>query len=96
MAEHAMIDRYLSELEREVRWFRDAEEILEEVADHLLEAVAVHTRHGLDRIAAQKRAQHVLILRAFATAPQSLWASSTGATLPTAPGLGKGYHWRCT
>ncbi len=44
LAEHAVIDRYLSELEREVRWVRDAEEIIEEVANHLLEAVAVHPR----------------------------------------------------
>lgn len=56
MAEHALIDRYLGELEHEVRWIRDAEEIIEEVADHLLEAVATHIRRGLDRIAAQRRA----------------------------------------
>ena len=82
MAEHAVIDRYLSELEREVRWFRDAEEIIEEVADHLLEAVAVHTRRGLDRIAAQKRAltefgDPTLVGRAFAS------TRSGGITMPT-------------
>jgi hypothetical protein len=82
MAEHAVIDRYLSELEREVRWFRDAEEIIEEVADHLLEAVAVHTRRGLDRIAAQKRAltefgDPTLVGRAFAS------TRSGGIAMPT-------------
>lgn len=80
MAEHAVIDRYLSELE--VRWFRDAEEIIEEVADHLLEAVAVHTRRGLDGIAAQKRAltefgDPTLVGRAFAS------TRSRGITMPT-------------
>lgn len=82
MAEHAVIDRYLSELEHEVRWFRDAEEILEEVADHLLEAVAVHTRRGLDRVAAQKRAltefgDPTLVGRAFAS------MRSGGIAMPT-------------
>ena len=41
MADQALIDQYLGELAREVRWIRDAEDIIEEVADHLLEAVAV-------------------------------------------------------
>lgn len=82
MAEYAVIDRYLSELEREVRWIRDAEDIIEEVADHLLEAVAVHTRRGLDRIAAQKRAltefgDPTLVGRAFAS------TRSGGIAMPT-------------
>ena len=82
MAEYAVIDRYLSELEREVRWIRDAEDIIEEVTDHLLEAVAVHTRRGLDRIAAQKRAltefgDPTLVGRAFAS------TRSGGITMPT-------------
>ncbi len=82
MAEYAVIDRYLSELEREVRWFRDAEEIIEEVTDHLLEAVAVHARRGLDRIAAQKRAftefgDPTLVGRAFAS------TRSGGIAMPT-------------
>ena len=82
MAEYAVIDRYLSELEREVRWIRDAEDIIEEVTDHLLEAVAVHTRRGLDRIAAQKRAltefgDPTLVGRAFAS------TRSGGIAMPT-------------
>ena len=82
MAEHALIDRYVGELEREIRWVRDAEDIIEEVADHLLEAVAVHTRRGLDRIAAQKRAltefgDPTLVGRAFAS------TRSGGITMPT-------------
>lgn len=82
MAEHAVIDRYLTELEREVRWVRDAEDIIEEVADHLLEAVAIHTRRGLDRVAAQKRAltefgDPTLVGRAFAS------ARSGGIAVPT-------------
>ena len=56
MADHALIDRYLDQLEHEVRWIRGAEEIIEEVADHLLEAMATHIQRGLDRIAAQTQA----------------------------------------
>ena len=82
MAEHALIDRYLGQLEHEVRWIRDAEEIIEEVADHLLEAVATHLQRGLDLMAAQTQA-----LTEFGdpTLVGSTFASSTtgGIAVPT-------------
>lgn len=56
MAEYSLIDSYLGELSREVGRIRHAEEILEEVADHLLEAVAMQTKRGADHMAAQRRA----------------------------------------
>lgn len=82
MAEHALIDQYLDALEREVRWTRDVDEILAEVADHLLEAVAVNLRRGLDRAAAQRRAltefgDPALVGRAFAE------TRSGGIAMPT-------------
>ena len=58
MAEYQLIDAYLGELGRSVGRIRHAEEILEEVADHLLEAVAMQTRRGLDLATAQRRALH--------------------------------------
>lgn len=82
MADQALIDQYLGELAREVRWIRDAEDIIEEVADHLLEAVAVFTHRGLDRLAAQKRAltefgDPTLVGRAFAS------STTGGIAVPT-------------
>lgn len=82
MADQALIDRYLSELAREVRWIRGAEDIIEEVADHLLEAVAAFTRRGLDQITAQKRAlsefgDPTLVGRAFAS------STTGGIAVPT-------------
>ncbi len=82
MADQALIDRYLIELAREVRWIRDAEDIIEEVADHLLEAAAAFTHRGLDRLAAQKRAltefgDPTLVGRAFAS------STTGGIAVPT-------------
>ncbi len=82
MADQALIDRYLGELAREVRWIRNAEDIIEEVADHLLEAVVVFTRRGLDRVEAQERAltefgDPTLVGRAFAS------STTGGIAVPT-------------
>ncbi len=82
MAEHTLIDRYVSELGREMKWTRNAEEILEEVVDHLLEAVAVHARRGLDLVAAQRHAlaefgDPQLVGRAFAS------TTTGGIAVPT-------------
>ncbi|MCH7584287.1 MAG: hypothetical protein IH941_03900 [Acidobacteria bacterium] len=82
MADQALIDQYLGELAREVRWIRNAEDIIEEVADHLLEAAAAFTHRGLDRIAAQKRAltefgDPTLVGRAFAS------STTGGIAVPT-------------
>lgn len=77
MAEHTVstdspIARYLAELRREITWAADAEEILEEILDHLLEAVAMHMRTGLHGSAAEWRAldefgDPALVSRAFAS-----------------------------
>ena len=82
MAEHTLIDRYVSELGHEMKWARNAEEILEEVVDHLLEAVAVHARRGLDLVAAQRHAlaefgDPKLVGRAFASTTTGGIAVST-------------------
>lgn len=82
MAEHTLIDQYVSELGHEMKWACNAEEILEEVVDHLLEAVAVHARRGLDLVAAQRHAlaefgDPKLVGRAFAD------TTTGGIALPT-------------
>ncbi len=82
MADHILIDRYLGELRRETRWLRDAEDIAEEVADHLLEAVEKRIDRGLDRMTAQKSALRefgdpALVGRAFAS------SRTGGAAMPT-------------
>lgn len=82
MADRTLIDRYLGELRREIRWVRNAEDILEEVADHLLEAVATFTRRGLDRRSAEQRAltefgDPTLVGRAFAS------STTGGIAVPT-------------
>lgn len=82
MADHILIDRYLGELRDETRWLRDAEEIAEEVADHLLEAVEKRIERGLDHLTAQKSALRefgdpALVGRAFAS------SRAGGAAMPT-------------
>ncbi len=82
MADHILIDRYLGELREETRWLRDAEEIAEEVTDHLLEAVEKLIDRGLDHVSAQKSALRefgdpALVGRAFAS------SRTGGAAMPT-------------
>jgi hypothetical protein len=82
VAEHVLIDRYLRQLELELRWLRDAEEIIEEVADHLLEAVAMYSQHDLDSSAAEQRAlsefgDPILVGQTFAS------SRSGGIAVPT-------------
>ncbi|HUG75652.1 MAG TPA: permease prefix domain 1-containing protein [Acidimicrobiia bacterium] len=55
MADHAMIDAYLGSLRREMGRIAQAEAILDEVTDHLLEAVAANLRSGLDGPEAEAR-----------------------------------------
>lgn len=82
MADHTLIEQYIGELRRETRWLRDAEDIAEEVADHLLEAVEKRIEQGLDRMTAQKSALRefgdpTLVGRAFAS------SRTGGAAMPT-------------
>jgi hypothetical protein len=55
MADHAMIDAYLGSLRREIGRIAQAEAIIDEVTDHLLEAVAANLRSGLDGPEAEAR-----------------------------------------
>lgn len=82
MADYTLIDEYLGELRRETRWLCDAEEIAEEVADHLLEAVDRRIKLGVDRLTAQRRVllefgDPQLVGRAFAS------SRTGGAAMPT-------------
>lgn len=82
MADYTLIDEYLCQLRGETRWLRDAEEIAEEVADHLLQAVDRRTGRGVDRVTAQSRALHEfgdpeIVGRAFAS------SRTGGAAMPT-------------
>lgn len=82
MAEHILIDDYLGQLGREVGRMRHAEDIITEVADHLLEAVAMHAQRGLDHVAAQRQAllefgEPELVGTAFAS------TGSGGIAVPT-------------
>lgn len=82
MADYSLIDEYLGQLRQETRWLRDVEEIAEEAADHLLQAVDRRTDRGVDRVTAQKRAldefgDPQIVGRAFAS------SRTGGAAMPT-------------
>lgn len=82
MANYTLIDEYIGALRRETRWLRDAEDIAEEVADHLLEAVERRIARGADLWTAQKR-----VLTEFGdpkVVGRALVSSRTGgAAMPT-------------
>lgn len=82
MADYTLIDDYIGALRRETRWLRDAEDIAEEVADHLLEAVERRIERGADLLTAQKRVltefgDPKLVGHAFAS------SRTGGAAMPT-------------
>lgn len=82
MADYTLIDEYLGRLRRETRWLRDADEIADEVADHLVEAVDRRTARGVDRLTAQRGAltefgDPGLVGHAFAS------SRTGGAAMPT-------------
>jgi hypothetical protein len=54
MAEYPLIDAYLATMDRQLSHRRDALELREEIADHLLESVARFTSLGLDPHHAQR------------------------------------------
>lgn len=55
MAEHALIDGYVGELRRVLRRHRDAADLADEVADHLLSNVRAWQDRGVDPDDAQRR-----------------------------------------
>ncbi len=82
MADYTLIDEYLGQLRQKTRRLRDVEEITEEVADHLLQAVDRRIARGSDRVTAQRRTLEEfgdpdLVGRAFAS------SRTGGATMPT-------------
>ncbi|MEX2323752.1 MAG: hypothetical protein WEA29_08305 [Acidimicrobiia bacterium] len=82
MADYAMIDAYLGTLRREIGRLAQAEAILDEVTDHLLEAVAANLRSGLDGPVAEARGlaefgDPRLVGRAFAS------TTTGGIAVPT-------------
>lgn len=82
MASYALIDEYIGALRHETRWLLDAEDIAEEVADHLLEAVERRIERGVDLWTAQKRVltefgDPKLVAHAFVT------LRTGGAAMPT-------------
>lgn len=82
MAHYTLIDEYLVQLRQETRWLRDAEDIAEEAADHLLEAVERRIGLGVGRVTAQRRALEEfgdpeIVGRAFAS------SRTGGAAMPT-------------
>lgn len=82
MADYPLIDEYVGQLREETRRLRDTEEIAEEVADHLLEAVNRRIDRGAGRMAAQRRAltefgDPEIVGRAFAS------SRTGGAAMPT-------------
>jgi len=56
VAEARLIAAYLDELHHEIHQLRDADEILAEIEDHLLEATEVFERAGRDPLAAELQA----------------------------------------
>lgn len=54
MAEYALIDRYLGELRHMLRRSPEADDIVAEVADHLLEGVSQHRDNGVTSLVAER------------------------------------------
>lgn len=82
MAEYALIDGYLETLHRSVRYRRDADDLVAEVQDHLLEAIEILEHRGTGSVAAQQETLErfgdpVLLARAFASTPRG------GIAVPT-------------
>ena len=72
MTEHALIDRYLGELRRELRRSLEADDIVAEVADHLLEGVFRRRERGSALLVAERSVltefgDPMLVSRAFAS-----------------------------
>lgn len=83
MAEPDLIDRYVADLRRQIRWRSDVDDVLDEVHDHLRETAATLRTTGVDEAAAQRSTlarfgDPDIIHRVFSVAP------SGGVVMPTA------------
>lgn len=83
MAESDLIDGYLADLRRQIRWRGDVDDVIDEVEDHLRETAANLTAAGVDEREAQRRTlvrfgDPAIIHRVFSTSP------SGGVVMPTA------------
>jgi hypothetical protein len=80
--DHDLIDRYLAELRRALRWRDDLDDVCAELEDHLRENVERLVASGVDPAEAQRRTLECfgdlgLVARSFAVAP------SGGLAVPT-------------
>lgn len=83
MAESDLIDRYVADLRRQIRWRSDVDDVVDEVHDHLRETAANLRVTGVDEREAQQRTlarfgDPDIIHRVFSVAP------SGGVVMPTA------------
>src|SRR5690349_424903 len=83
MAESDLIDGYLADLRRQIRWRGDVDDVIDEVEDHLRETAANLSAAGVDEREAQRRTlvrfgDPAIIHRVFSTSP------SGGVVMPTA------------
>jgi hypothetical protein len=82
VAEYALIEGYLETLHRSIRFRRDAEDLVAEVHDHLLEAIEFLEHRGTGSLDAQQETlarfgDPVMLARAFASTPRG------GIAVPT-------------
>ncbi len=85
MAEPDLIDRYVADLRRDIRWRSDADDVIDEVHDHLRETASALRAAGLSETQAQQRAlarfgDPEIIHRAFAVTPSGVVALPTAFT----------------
>lgn len=89
MAESDLIDRYVADLRRQIRWRSDVDDVVDEVHDHLRQTAATLRATCVDEREAQQRTlarfgDPDIIHRAFSVAP------SGGVVMPTAFTRGAG------
>lgn len=85
MAEHAMIARYLAELRRTLARHRDVDDLVDEVADHLLSSVHSGLARGLDGDTAERQTLEafgdpILVARVYASERHGGFAMPTRFT----------------
>ena len=82
MAEHDLIDPYLAELHRRIRWRHDADEVVAEMEDHLRTATEDLVRSGRDEADAERAVlgrfgEPVQVARELSTTPSGELAAPT-------------------
>lgn len=85
MAERDLIDQYLADLRRHIRWRSDVDDVIDEAQDHLRETVAALRAAGVDEVEAQRRTltrfgDPVVIHRIFSVTPSGRVALPTAFT----------------